>query len=349
MNPNPNLLLTFFFSVLALVPALIVLGWGFRLWRRPQVEFLDLVYDKASRQLELFVVNPGEKPIYVSPSLRMVHFLDPEEWREKNSNGNGCVENMLAGKSYQVESVIKGYTLIGECMDSVMVDGKSIRKIVYPVGEDISLSVCDNIRVDSSYGVNTASEHRLINTMRVMLKEEVDCSVFEDVPAEGLTSDCRPVEGLKPALNPGVCLLPEDGKPSIIKNAFPVEALCVCCGSTRLLEWVVGGNHVCGECKQFLGGDTLDVSLLPEDEAQVFLREPVEVARSVGSSAAPELSARQAEILSLLGHENNLTVKKLSRMLGVNESTASAELKALAGMDLVGRIKVKRRFLYHLA
>ncbi|MFH1125999.1 MAG: MarR family transcriptional regulator [Candidatus Altiarchaeota archaeon] len=361
MNLEYQISFGFVFGVLALVLAVVLFLWGFRRWRKPEIELLDLVYDKAARRLELFVVNEGEKQVYVNPSLRLVHFLNPDEWREKKSNGNGSGDGMLPGKSYQVDSVIKGYSLIGECPESVKVDSRSVRKIIYDLGDDLSLKVYDNIRVDMQYGFDGVLEERLANVMRVVLKDGVDSNLLEGKS----TAD--------KSVSPSFCLLPflEDAEsvvtptlenspegPSFcslsssqdastfVENEFPLQAVCVCCGKDKWLEWVVDGNHVCVDCKDFLGHKNRVISLLPESEAESFIQ-------GFNSKSYEDryvdLNNRQLEILSLLEHENNLTVKKISKLLSMKESTISSDLRQLMGRDLVGRIEVGNRYLYHMA
>ena len=327
----------FVFSVLFLLSLFMLLYHAFIRWSKPKIGFMGLFYDKESKLLELFVVNDGEKPVHVSPSLRLVHFLNPEEWREKNSNGKADMEHMMEGKCYQVDSVIKGYTLLGDCDAPVAVDGRSIRKITYPLGDELDLNVYDNIRVDSKYGFNTVLNERLFNTMRVVFKDHVDAAVLE----------CPAPETLKEPYNPKVCLITPSGgiREPKVENCFPVQALCVCCGKSKFLEWVVDGNYVCNECKDFLKGEKNDVSMLPEEEAEL----------SIGDSTVEkhstkvDLNPRQGGILQLFEHENNLTVKKISSMLSVNQSTVSSDLKSLMDNELLGRVKAGRKYLYHLA
>ncbi|MBM3308745.1 MAG: DeoR family transcriptional regulator [Candidatus Altiarchaeales archaeon] len=352
MELNTKIFLSFVLSFGALGAAYMVF-YKYRGYKKHQLEFLDLVYDSTARQLELFVVNQGEKSVYVNPSLRLIHFLNPEEWREKNSNGNGNGNSspgyMAAGKCYQVDSVIKGYSLIGDCPESVRVEGKSVRKIVYPLPDDISLRVYDNIQVDSMYGVNSDSESRLVNTMRVMLKDDVDCGVFDGVVPEG-------VDGIKPAYNPNFCTVPTVDKEGVIAESdFPLQAMCVCCGKDRWLGWIVDGNHVCSECKDFLDGGVEQLvdegfPLLAEQEAEIFVGDILSQREEVCDSGADVgLKPRHKEILGLLEHENNLTVKKISKLLSLQESTVVSDLNFLMKSELVGRVKVGNKFMYHLA
>lgn len=334
MDSSLQMVFGFVFGALVLSSVFMLFVWGFRRWRKPQIEFLDLVYDKTARQLELFVVNEGEKPVYVNPSLRLVHFLDPEEWREKKSNGGYSSENMVAGKCYQVDSVIKGYTLVGECPESVRIDGRGIRKIIYPLSEDVNLRVYDNIRVDSQYGFDGVSDERLVNTMRVVLKDDVDTSVFGNILPEIV----------KPVYNPNFCLTSssQENRSVVVETVLPIQAMCVCCGKDKWLEWIVDGNHVCAGCKDFLGGKTNGALVLPEPS----LKESTLKTDRYGDVC---LKPRQREILNLLEHENNLNVKKISKLLSIKESTVASDLKSLMEKDLVGRIEIGKRYLYHLA
>ncbi|MDD5110986.1 MAG: DeoR family transcriptional regulator [Candidatus Altiarchaeota archaeon] len=296
--------------------------------RKPQVEFLDVVYDRAARQLELYVANEGERPIYLNPSLRLVHFLNPDEWKEKKSSTG---EGMMEGKCYQVESVIKGYNLIGECQKPVVVEGMSVRKIVYPLSEDVVLRAYDNVRVESLCGLSNPSGQRMVSVMRVVLKDDNDTRAFDTVA---------------PAYNPNFCVVTENPEKTAAEAAgVPVQAMCVCCGKDRWLEWVVDGNHVCSECKDFMQGSSRS-SMLPDEEAASFIQDSVQVNETAEGEI--QLNDRQREIIALLENENNLTVRKISKMLSASESTISSDLKYLMENDKVGRVEIGRRFLYHL-
>lgn len=346
---------------LLVLSSLIVLLFRWRRWGRPLVEFRDLVYNKAGRQLELYVANSGNRAVYVNPSLRLMHFLDPEEWRGRKSNGGSDV-NMVDGRFYGVDSVIKGYTLVGESPGAVMVGGNSVEKIVYPLDDDIQLSVCDNVRVDSHCGFHDASGELFIDTLRVSVKDGQDGLILDSVSSCGGDSNrlfktistedaspCNYISGVTPSdgpeYNPDFCVLSgfsmgHAGRK--VEGVFPLQAVCVCCGREKWLEWVVDGNYVCAGCKAFLEGgfgrDTTD------SVAVVGVEKPASSRLDVGS-----LKPRQRDILNLVEHENNLTVKKISRLLSVNESTVAADLKFLMKGDLVGRVQVGRRYLYHLA
>lgn len=344
----------------------------FRLLRvhRPSVEFRDLVYNKAAQQLELHVVNSGGRPVYVNPSLRLMHFLDPEEWRGKKSNGGSGVE-MLDGRCYGVDSVIKGYTLIGESQGAVVVDGNSLKKIVYPLRHGMNLSLCDNIRVDSHCGFNDASGDLVVDTLRVSVKDGHDGldglilepvssdrlesnRLFETVSPEGADTVNYLSGGVSsgveaPSYNPNFCVVSpfEGGKPkNTVENVFPLQAVCVCCGKEKWLEWVVDGNYVCAGCKDFFQDGSGSQDVLSAENRGV-----VEIEKSLlqDSNDDSSLKPRHREILDLLEHENNLTVRKISRLLSVNESTVSSDLKHLMEKDRVGRVQVGRRYLYHLA
>lgn len=356
------------FVLVLLVLAYMVFLKRLRSLGRPSVEFRDLVYNKAAGQLELHVENKCGRPVYVSPSLRLIHFLDPEEWRGKKSNG-GSGGEMLDGRCYCVDSVIKGYTLIGESPGVVMVEGNSVKKIVYPLG-DVRLSLCDNIRVDSQCGFNGASDDMVVDTLRVSVKdghEGLDCLILDPVSPDRFESNrlfdtitsesAKPVfnyissgvsSGFEaPAYNPNFCVVPPvtgDKPTHAVENVFPLQAVCVCCGKEKWLEWVVGGNYVCAGCKDFLEGD-VSRGQVPESGVVV----DVNAVSNGVSGGDSSLKPRHAEIMSLLEHENNLTVRKISRLLSVNDSTVASDLKYLMERDMVGRVQVGRRYLYHLA
>ena len=337
------------FAVGALaIGSILAVGWGIRRWMKPQIEFLDIVYDKRARHLELYVVNESEKPVFVSPSLKLVHFLNPEEWRDKNGNANANGA-MLEGKCYQMESVIKGYSMIGQCEGEIKVDSRSVRKIIYPLSDDINLRLYDNIRVDSTYGFKNASGERMTGVMRVVVKED----------SEPITVNKIPEENVQPAYLPNFCVVSDSDVAEPYANptqsGFPVQAMCVCCGKDRWLEWVVDGNHVCGECKDYLAGPGLP--MLPENQAELFVRDFVSkledsavasIDASRDASRDVSVNDRQAELLNLLENENNLTVKKISKHLSIKESTVASDLAYLMHKGIVDRVKIKNRFIYHL-
>jgi DNA-binding CsgD family transcriptional regulator len=341
---------------LAVASSSIAAVWMLRRLRKPQIGFLDVVYDKMVNQLELFVVNDGESPVYVNPSLRLVHFLDPDEWREKNSNGSGGAAadggGMVAGKSYQVDSVIKGFTLIGECPQAVCVDGKSVRKITYPLSDGVALKVYDNINVDSLYGKNGLTDGRLTNTMRVALKDEVDEFISEPWHQENILPVVHAPEYAledelaEPAHTADLRILPAVEEKVVIESCLPLQAACVSCGRDSWLHWIVDGRPVCTECKNVIKGVAGQVSPDPV-VATVALESSFK--EKADAYAALDLKPRQLEILRLLENENNLSVRKIARLLTLTESTVASDLKFLMEKDAVGRIEINRRFLYHLA
>ena len=336
---------------LAVASSSLAAFWILRRLRKPQVGFLDVVYDKTRNQLELFVVNDGESPVYVNPSVRLVHFLNPDEWREKNSNGNGngngSGDGMVAGKCYQVDSVIKGYTLVGECPQSVRVDGKSVRKIIYPLSGDVTLRVYDNIHVDSLYGRSSLTDGRLTNTMRVVLKDDVDGGFPEIGRQDGLMpvldapEDSAQEEIAQSAPTADLNILPPVGDKVAVESCLPVQSTCVSCGRGAWMHWIVDGNVVCTDCKNVLKGN--GSPLFGAGEL------PADIPQETDKYAELNLKPRQFEILQLLENENNLSVKKIAKLLSLTESTVASDLKFLMQQDVVGRIEIGKRYLYHLA
>ncbi|MFH1404453.1 MAG: helix-turn-helix domain-containing protein [Candidatus Altiarchaeota archaeon] len=332
------------------------------------VKFNDVLYDKENEHVELVVENTSGKPFYVKPSLRAVKLTPVSEWREKTSNGNGAGIPMMTASA---GSVIKGYELIGEYAEPVMVPAHSTVSLKYPLMRDFGLKASDNIRVDASFGSeplalsgNTSSTIRMnlreLSNDRlesILAGEDLDAILdaldeyIQDsgmpYPQKGSVADVVEVESKDSTPEPlGSKDVSEPPKYS--RNEYPLESMCYCCGKTKWLNWLVNDNHVCDDCREYLVPQASDSeeqqvdtpSGIIEDEAvdeaslELVYKDPV------------NLKPRHEKILDILNSENTASAKDISRKLGRKEKNIAADLRYLMGNGLVDRVKIGRAYKY---
>jgi hypothetical protein len=313
----------------------------------PDVKFKDITYDKLKNQMQVVIENISDHPVYVKPALRVVRFTPASEWKEKTANGNSAVPMMTAAAG----SVIKGYELIGEYAEPVKIEPKQKISVDFPVMRDFGLKACDNIKIDSTVGNSPEKlEGTATGTLQLNLKELLaDCGeelleALNDYLDEGLSEPpvCKIMDG-------GVLesVQPLEVGEAMRKSDFPVQALCYCCGKERWLNWVVDGNHVCDECRDYLKDD---LPVAADDSGTDYADEGKEYSLGYGVELveAPQvdLKPRHKNILDVLYKENTLTAKELSKKLERKEKAVSTDLRFLLKNNLVDRVKIARQYKY---
>ncbi|MBD3387726.1 MAG: hypothetical protein GF416_01645 [Candidatus Altiarchaeales archaeon] len=343
---------------------------------KPDVKFNDVRFNKLRNEIELVVENISDKTLYVKPSLRLVRLTPASEWRERTSNGNTPVPMMTASAG----SVIKGYELIGEYAEAVPVEAKTTMVIKYPVMRDFGLRAYDNIKVDSEVGKTPEKlDGSVTGTVQMNLSDllsEDFCDELLDVlddylgASETQEAACDlTVSGAQDlVLDGGVeehPVVKDDSDGGIFfdfrKSDFPVQAMCYCCGKDKWLNWVVDGNHVCDDCKDFLSeGDkpsgatfteasqssSSNVTDLKDDMLFSGEFEPSEYGVGMLDSNTIELKPRHRRILDILYEENTLSAKELAKRLERNEKPVSTDLRFLLKNNLVDRVKIGGKYKY---
>jgi DNA-binding transcriptional ArsR family regulator len=330
---------------------------------KPPVKFRDVIYDKNGDEVRLVVENVTDKPVYVKPALRVVRLTPVHEWREKTSNGTGIP--MMAASA---GSVIKGYELLGEYAEPVLVEPNSTTTVTYPLMRDFGLRAYDNIKVDSVFGSTPEDlSGNTTTTVRMNLSELLNGEQEQDT--RGLLHEDQAqlqelVETLEELIHEAALEYPQEGSfseivrveskdgqsppdPECRRNEFPIESMCFCCGKQRWLNWVVDGDHVCDECKEYLipPQSESDESVDPvfgdvEDDyeeypqVEVICHEPV------------ELKPRHEKILEVLNAENTVSVKEMAKRLNLKEKNISTDLRYLMNHGLVDRVKIGRVYKY---
>jgi len=324
----------------------------------PDVKFREVRYDKHKNEIQLIVENVSAEPVYVKPAVRVVRLTPADEWKQK-TNSDSPVPMMQASAG----SVIKGYDLVGEYAIPVRVEPKATRVITYPVRWDLGLKAYDNIKVDSKTGAKPETlDGTLSGTLRInisdALSDEHGGEPFGSlVPrtASNALSNPAPLldgglESQKVSASPidgGVLSAPaEEPKLTSCKSDFPVKSMCYCCGKDKWLSWVVGGNHVCQECKDFLGKD----SKLSDGGLSSEFEEDFEPGQEVGvemiDNPPADLKPRHRKILDILYNENTVSIKELAGILGRGQKSVAEDMRFLLRNNLVDRVKIGGKYKY---
>jgi predicted transcriptional regulator len=320
------------------------------------VRFKDVRFDNIRNEIQLVVENVSEQRLYVKPALRLMRLMPADEWRAKTS-GNGSIPMMSASAG----SVIKGYDLIGEYAVSVPVEPNSSSIITYPVMRDFGLKAYDNIKVDSPVG---ASPDRMNGNASGTVRMNLG-GLFSDQYADELlemfTDQLRLGAVEKPASEPQSLPAPamlQDGcidhlqitsdDISAAKSEFPIHSLCYCCGKKQWLNWVVGGSHVCDECKDFLGSKTMvgAHSLSPAVMDDDMESASPDLGLELVESQSVDLKPRHKKLLDVLQLENTLSIKELSTKVGREMKAVANDLRYLLRNNLVDRVKIHGKFKY---
>jgi hypothetical protein len=332
---------------------------------KPDVKFKDVRYNELKNEIQLVIENVSDGRVFVKPALRLVRLTPADEWRAKTSNWNSPVPMMTASAG----SVIKGYELLGEYAEPVAVDAKATVTITYPIMRDFGLKAYDNIKVDSLVGHDPYSlEGSISKTLRmntVGLLSEEGADELLSVLNEQLRADRGVVSvhsvvvfdggvDLKSQSHvpAGVCVAeaPVDGgQLEAVRSGFPVQSLCYCCGKERWLSWVVGGNHVCQDCKDFLGGaeKTLVRRDLAADEFDDGLESgDLDLGVEFVESQSVDLKPRHRKILDALLSESTVSIKELSSKLGRDQKSVATDLRYLLKNNLVDRVKIRGKYKY---
>ncbi len=308
----------------------------------PDVRFVDVRYDKAGNELELVVENVSDKTVYVKPALRLVRLTPASEWRERTARSDSPVPMMTAAAG----SVIKGYELIGEYAEPVPVEAGDKAVIKYPVMRDFGLMAYDNIKVDSPVGENPLKmEGSATGTVRLNLSELLkDDKGIIDAINEYLEI----AEAEDAALNAGGEMLDRGGNSPALdvrKSGYPLQARCFCCGNDRWLNWVVEGNHVCDECREFLAGEPED-PCIEVDGCVMDDKECQEVGVELVEQPRVDLKPRHRQILDALDSENTMSTKELASTLDRGYKAVGSDLRYLLKNNLVDRVKIKGNYKY---
>ncbi len=309
-------------------------------YRKPAFEFVDLLYDKTQNKIELIVRNCDSKGYFVKPSLRLVKFIQPEEWKEQTANGNGLT--MSQGSS---SSLIKGYDLLGEEPEAILLEDNTTKKFVYDVPSHIPLDEYDNIRIDLHYGNHSDVVRGMVgNTMHLRFKEIEFPKHEVDVPKTEVETELLPPvqkfmfpeQGVEPNIPPVSEAVQQKTIPDerIRKSGFPLQATCICCGRDAWLKWIVDGSHVCTECKDFLK-DKYGLTEPPEPE-QTKIEEEI-------------LKPRQIEILKILKNGGGYTIDDLSSAFNISKATVAVDVKFLLSNEYITRTRKGRFFVYSLS
>jgi predicted transcriptional regulator len=321
----------------------------------PDVKFKDVRYNTLKNEVQLVVENVSDKGVFVKPAIRLVKLTSPDEWKARQFSDSPIP--MMVGSA---GSVIKGYELIGEYAEPVAIEPKTTVIISYPVMRDFGLNSYDNIKVDSPVGHDPVN---LVGSVSNTIRMNIIGHLTEESSEEllGLLNDrLRSENPVSPAFDggilkesvieplpglvvPGVPSVPEslDAK----KSGFPVEAMCYCCGKERWLSWVVGGNHVCQECKDFLGGG-VKLAVTSVDSCELDEELESGLGLELVESQHVDLKPRHRKILDVLLGENTLSIKELSNKLERDQKSVATDLRFLLKNNLVDRVKIKGKYKY---
>lgn len=305
--------MTVFAKLVFIASAIILAHFLLSLRRRslPELFCHGLSYDPNANKIRLRVENYGTKPLYVKPAFRLVHLKSAEEWK------NGVAEDGIPMMSAREMSLIKGYELLNEIDEAVEVPAKNTQDIEVDLGDNYALRAYDNVRVSMLCGMNPIQfTDALHSTLRVKLDEASQPEISLDLPEVDVTQEIDAPK--KPSM-----------RKRVVKNGFPLEATCVCCGQVKWLKWVVDSQHVCVECREFLYEKIRGE--YPEEEIEL------------------DLSARQKKIMELIEGEGEVTVRHLSNLLDKSRTTAAKELKTLLKVGAIERRKEKNKHVYALA
>lgn len=329
---------------------ILLVGWA----KKPKVSFIKLVFDRANRRIELIALNEEKNPVYVMPSLRLVHFRDPSEYKEQRKNGDNSV-SMLEG-SNNTNGVIKGYSLLGESEIPVLLNREGESKIVYEIPDEIEMSAYDNVKIDIAYGVSPANlDYTLATTLRVIPKDPESFITVSDAPDFSMLG----YMGFKGAYDEAAILktdilgfdtgLPDISLPEaveaekgsrVFENGFPIHSTCVCCGKHKWLTWVVDSQYVCVECKDFLQSQF-------ETPIQEGLVKQDRPASDDEPKARVKFKPRHEKILQLL-EDDSLSTKDIAEKLGRKTPNVSSDLKFLLDNKIVDRIKSGKQYVYYI-
>ncbi|MFH1788447.1 MAG: MarR family winged helix-turn-helix transcriptional regulator [Candidatus Altiarchaeota archaeon] len=315
-----------------------------------------LSYDRGSGRLELCVENTGDKTYFIKPELRLARLTPADEWKEQTTNGNGL--EMMEGKAGNGYSVIKGYDLLGYHESPVPVSPGESKKLVYFVTRDVDINTCDNVKVDLSYGLESAlmdntvecnmtvkfndveaddapldSAGDFLDDILEIEDDFIDHDLIPDVPLDGGFDEPAVEAALDGGIVEQVIEVPLDGslddEPSVKKelkqSSFPIEATCFCCGKKQWLKWVFESQHVCEECKVFLSDKY-----------------------GIAESERLELSAGQLEIVHLLRRDGGVGLTAIAGKLGRSKYVVDKNIKVLLDGSHVVREKSGRGYIYYL-
>jgi DNA-binding transcriptional ArsR family regulator len=302
--------MTVFADMVLVVSALIVsyLLFSVRSKKTPEVFLHKVSYDPNSNKIRLTLENYGDKPLHVKPAFRLVHLKSAEEWK------NGVSEDGVPMMTGREMSLIKGYELLSQFENPVEVPSQKIHEIEANLPDDCALQAYDNVRVSMLCGFDPG---KLMDAVHSTLRVRIDESI-EQVPAVEMEAPAAAAEGAEKL----------SIRKRFARNGFPLEATCVCCGQIKWLKWIVDGQHVCVDCRDFLY-DRIKVEY-PQEELE------------------PKLSGRQKKIVDLLTGDRKVTIKELSALVGQSRTTVSKEVKALVEMGVVSSKKEKNRQFYVL-
>jgi len=343
--------MTIFAEIILVASAVILAYFLFSIRRHnmPEIFLHNLVYNPNKNILKLTLENYGTKPLHVKPAFRLVHLKSAEEWKTHVTEDG---VPMMAGREM---SLIKGYELLAQANDCIQIPAQDLHDIEFELEEDSNLQAYDNVRISMLCGANPIKLTDAVHsTIRVKVDEVIEPAMGEEIvgainldeilessknqgfiPTQGtfevVEADFTPTE-----IELEVPLIEEKDpskKPSIrkrvVRNGFPLEATCVCCGQLKWLKWVVDDRHVCVECRDFLYDKLKDEYTPKELELN--------------------LTDRQEKILDHIGAEGETTLKQISDHLGKSRSTTNKEIKALIELGAVEKQKEKNRNLYTLA
>jgi hypothetical protein len=326
----------------------------------PDVKFKNVRYNQLKNEINLIVENTSDKTVYVKPALRLIRLTPADEWRAKKYGTNSPVPMMSAAAG----SVIKGYELLGEYAEPVPVAARQTTMISYPVMRDFGIKAYDNVKVDSPVGGDPALlEGSVSRTLRMSiagldLSEEFGNEILSFLN-EQLKADGRlPSEegGIKPTLlapNPADGGVPEAPAASALserRSEFPLQAMCYCCGKEKWLSWVVGGNHVCQDCRDFLGTGQAVGGMAGGRITEVMEVEEADLEGAPGlefvDSPQIDLKPRHRRILDMLLSESTLSAKEISGRLGRDRKAVATDLRYLLRNNLIDRVKIRGSYKY---
>ncbi|MFC2163178.1 hypothetical protein ACFLRF_05805 [Candidatus Altiarchaeota archaeon] len=138
------------------------------------------------------------------------------------------------------------------------------------------------------------------------------------------------------------------GSPQVLQNEYPIESICFCCGKKQWLNWIVGGDHVCSECRDYLVPG-FEEQGSPEDSVVTgFIDDSgtVPTVDEVVVSDDLSLKPRHENILGILAAENTLSAKDMARKLERKSKNVTSDLRHLMNSGLVERVKIGRQYKY---
>lgn len=338
----------------------------------PDVKFKDIRYDKRKNEVELVVENVSDNRVFVKPALRLVRLTPASEWREKTSNSGLPFMTAAAG------SVIKGYELLGEYAEAVEVEPKASTVIRYPVMGGQEIRAYDNIKVDSPVGRHPRNlDGSVTGTVQVSFRDHFsddwgqeildllkECNVPEETaqgagegPVDGgVYDDSLKSGGADTVLAAEQRKVPDGGvlggapetvsESAVRRSDFPIQAICYCCGKERWLSWVVDDNHVCEECRDFLGASKALDRDRPSEASHHMESQEQEYELEVVETPKVDLKPRHRDILSALSQENTMSAKEVAKKVERGEKTVAADLRYLLKNNLVDRVKIGNKFKY---